>query len=795
MADDLIHKQEFAVRGLSTRNITFYPTKAQVVRDLNDISLKPGANEITIHGVTPTADDTSIKVDGKGSATITDMTVDLEPNREVYEDIYPSDSEDEESDEEEDTDSNIEDQLEATFGSEFTKINEAIQRNEAERSTAQGQLGMLEQYAKSLERERPADVKPCLEAYRREAQEAKSIIITTYLRSEELNKELAKAKKKLSKTEDNLLKEQKKRDKEKDKIAEKKERVRAEKQEAKRRLKEERAGFWPRKTFRVVVSIDAAYDTPASSRRGSIESLPTMKQPSTASDPYQISLSLSYITHSAYWMPRYDLSLNTPNASGSVIYRSEYCNSTSETWKDAKISLSTSEAAFSGVGETIPTLWPWNIQLAKKSGFNGGGGGDSNAFRSAQEKSGKREHVPTYANANEPRNSLFGLDNVGHQAPFNALKPQPHHIAAGERGGLFGGFGSNVNNNTYNSNTTGLFGAPAPGSQNAFGEGIAARTQNVQSRSLFGAGRIAQRRSVSADRGRKNAFQDVEAEVDAEEASNAEELAYMDEDDGATMVPQPPSLTTEEATWAEDGLTFSYEIPGLRTIAPSFTKRRFRIASIPFKSVELSHMLVPKLRAAAFLKARLHNSSTVTLLRGLAGITLDGTFLGNTHIPRCSAGERFNLSLGVDPSVQVTYAKPVVKRSSTGLFQKDENATYTRSCTIMNTKPGRAIEGTLLDQVPVSQDERLKSVIVRPVGLSEVGARPRPDGKGVTRDGKEETTTTTSGVAEKKWGKAVATLKEAGKVQWEFKIEAGKGAKFVLEYETKCPSGESIVAA
>lgn len=249
------------------------------------------------------------------------------------------------------------------------------------------------------------------------------------------------------------------------------------------------------------------------------------------------------------------------------------------------------------------------------------------------------------------------------------------------------------------------------------------------------------------------------------------------------------------------GPTFSYEIPGLRTISLSFTKRRFRIAAIPLKNINLSYMLVPKIRPTAFLKARLLNSSTVSLLRGHVGVTLDGSFLGNTTLPRCSASETFSLSLGVDPAVNVSYSKPVVKRSSTGmLFQKDENVTYTRTCTITNTKPTRAVEGALLDQVPVSQEEKFWTVIVRPAGLSEEGSA-RPDGKRVTKDGKADLSAVASAESSSSWkqvpawGKASAMLKPRGEVRWGFKIEPGKGARFVLEYETQCPNGEKVVAA
>lgn len=40
MAEENIHKQEFVVRNLQTRTVTLYPERAQIIRDINDITLK-----------------------------------------------------------------------------------------------------------------------------------------------------------------------------------------------------------------------------------------------------------------------------------------------------------------------------------------------------------------------------------------------------------------------------------------------------------------------------------------------------------------------------------------------------------------------------------------------------------------------------------------------------------------------------------------------------------------------------------------------------------------------------------
>lgn len=39
MAEPEILKQEFAIRNLPTQSVTLYPARAQVVRDIKDVSL------------------------------------------------------------------------------------------------------------------------------------------------------------------------------------------------------------------------------------------------------------------------------------------------------------------------------------------------------------------------------------------------------------------------------------------------------------------------------------------------------------------------------------------------------------------------------------------------------------------------------------------------------------------------------------------------------------------------------------------------------------------------------------
>jgi hypothetical protein len=427
-------------------------------------------------------------------------------------------------------------------------------------------------------------------------------------------------------------------------------------------------------------------------------------------------------------------------------------------------------------------------------------GGALQSYHEVRYKS--KYHPSTSKHASEPRHRLFGLTNDSSKAQQAQMAPPPsvgpqqqqHHQMMNQRvaaesqafsqqpwnqqsslmngsrqGNLFSNAGASARFGTLstvpNANSTGaLFGASNANQQGA----------------LFGACLQSRSNAVGFSGG---SSEGAEEEMECEEDMGS---GLFGDGDDSTVTPKPPSLSEPEASWSESGLTASYDIPGLRTIAPSHTKRRHRIASVPLSNITFSHIIIPKLRPAAFLKARICNSSSITLLKGPVGLTLDGSFLGNTTLPRCSAGNSFSLSLGVDPGINVSYAKPVVKRSQTGVFSKDNSGVYTRICTITNTKSNPALEGVILDQVPVSEDEWLRVEVLQPGGLYKEGDAVRA---GTPVVGGREGTKRGEG----KWGHAKAVMKKDGEVAWEVKVEPGRGARFVLEYEARWPGGDAVV--
>ncbi|KAK0112633.1 hypothetical protein ONS95_014372 [Cadophora gregata] len=800
MATDTPHKQEFRIRDLSTRSVLLFPSRAQVIRDIKNITLQPGANQIVIDGLAPLVDEHSIKVEGTGSATITDVTVDLLPNREVYEDVYPSDSEDEDDSESEDSDAEVDEMK--RINDRIKKLNVRLLDEQEKINSAANRLKICDNFGKSVETERPppADLDKLIAAYDTERKKIYRDHEAATCAVEDVREEIRKTEKEKMKLAKALVKANEKAEKEKSKEREKKLRKKAETAKEKQRIRAERESFWPKKVYCITINLEPSSLTPGSSRRSSIDgdtvvNLATsdFHEPSNAPlKTGEISLSLSYITHGAYWAPRYDLSLNTVKCTGVLEYGAELKNTTSETWRDAKVILSTSQTTFSGLSETIPILLPWHVRLEK-----GARNADSSLFSQHELQAKQKEWSQTKGDSNQkPRWELFGRDDSSRNA---ILAQQNQQVAAKKSARL--NQAQNMLSRTSHAMPQ-MFGSaqaavPPPPGGALFSAVSRARGHDIQSEAYD-------------SRGGSRFLREEKEEEDDSDGDMG--YALFDE-----ATPAPKSLTFEEGAWEETGMTTTYDVPGTKTLSPNNSTIKHKIAKIDFKNIIFSHIVVGKLRQVAFLKARLRNTSKITLLKGPLGLTLDGSFLGQASFPRCSAGESFSLPLGVDPAINIAYPKPTVRRSQTGIFSKEDSNVFTRTVVITNTKHNAPVELTVLDQVPVSEDERLKIEIASPRGL-KIGGEPVRAGQsafagpvtavasssgsvrgaGTAKDVRASVYGTDGNGKEAaqnggKWGSAVATTKKGGEVVWNVKLNPGQGVRLVLEYEATFPGGERVV--
>ena len=478
--------------------------------------------------------------------------VELIRNPDNYEDIYPESEDDAEESEDPQSESDSESDATKALAERKKRNDDLMMEADDEKKAAASRLAMLESYGRSFEQNRPSDLKGCISAYSDERKKVFEMYKNNEDRIENLKKKRVQILKRQAKDSKLSMKKMEKASKEKLKKLEKKQKLHQERLSAKRRLKEQRVQFWPRKVYRVILTLDTISElTPASSRRGSTNSLAKPVWESPSGEACQISLSVSYITHSAYWSPKYDLSLDTLTSSGLIIYRAEYCNTTSETWNEAQIVLSTSQTVFQGLGEPIPTMLPWHIRLSKRPSRTEDS--TSGALMSHYETANRRGGpVNVSSNTTEPRHVLFGLNGVSLAPQQVAFMGQHQYIKNMQRqqqaqqqhvqrqavqqqtkstpAGLFGSF-------TVNPNVANLNSSPAPpNAENPEGNRA---LQDYQMQMML----LEQQNQKRSHRARQE--QMLSASEDDDE--------IYDDLNAETIVPDLPTLDAPESEWNESG--------------------------------------------------------------------------------------------------------------------------------------------------------------------------------------------------------------------------------------------------
>jgi hypothetical protein len=742
-------------------------------------------------------DEHSIKVDGTGSAIITDIKVELLPNRDIFQEIYPdsdSDSDKEESEEDADDHDTRNAALEEVR-EELVGLDDQRKRAKEALASAESRLKFLDAHGSSIDAKSNVDIVAGMETYRTEREKVFQDHMAGIARDRDVAKAIAKVRLEEARLLKLQAKEEKKAAKEKAKLRRARERVKEkqrrrdeEQNKEKARIRKEREQFWPRSCYTVRISLDAGADyTPGSSRRSSIASaadvqLVSDKAPKgdEAAATMACDLTLSYVTSSAFWAPSYDLTLSSTTNTAMLSFDASLTNMTSETWANSKVILSTSQASFSGLQDDTPVLVPWRLKIYGRNHvpFDG-----QDIAHSQEERTQKQvRHAAQNAVAeHKSRAGLFGVSQPLQQLQpqFNNGSMQPQQQmqmqqmlqftqqraqaqaqaqaqaanAARPQASLFG----SANNANIAPTGSSLFGSTAPAPPTgSFGRSARSRETGTQDEAVRD--------------GLSNSNYGMEPGREDDEA------------DAQTMLDPTPEITYEDSAFEETGLTATYDLPHLKTLQPSSSVSKQRVARISFTNVTFARTVVAKYKPAAYLRARLRNTSKLTLLKGPTGLTLDGSFLGRSTLPRCSAGDTFNIPLGVDPAIKVAYPKPDIARSTTGVFSKGENSVYTRTITLINTRAtaGTPVGVTVLDQVPVSEDERLRVEVLQPAG-TQGGTRIVTAGV-PGKPGKEES----------EWGRATASLKKAGEVEWAVVLNAGKSVKLLLQYEVAFPTGERV---
>lgn len=160
-----------------------------------------------------------------------------------------------------------------------------------------------------------------------------------------------------------------------------------------------------------------------------------------------------------------------------------------------------------------------------------------------------------------------------------------------------------------------------------------------------------------------------------------------------------------------------------------------------------------------------------------------------------SPQETFSASLGVDPSVRVTY-HPLSRKTKTysgslgsllALQNKMDVTSHVQKVTIKNTRGTRVSPLIVRNHVPVSVDSALKVVVNEPKELGEARDRKEVNvAAGVT------VRWAYRGQGEGETGGG-AGVEEEGVVEWVCDLDAGRSIDLTLAYDLILPAGQAWV--
>jgi len=139
---------------------------------------------------------------------------------------------------------------------------------------------------------------------------------------------------------------------------------------------------------------------------------------------------------------------------------------------------------------------------------------------------------------------------------------------------------------------------------------------------------------------------------------------------------------------------------------------------------QMVHYAVPSVSPHVYIQAKTKNSSQYPLLASdNVSIYLDGNFISKSSLKQTSAGESFQIFVGVDPAVKVEYLPVRKEEYRKGWVSGSEVKKFSHATILHNTKSS-AIRIILAESLPRSTNEKIA------IELLEPAANALTEGKG-----------------------------------------------------------------
>jgi uncharacterized protein (TIGR02231 family) len=240
----------------------------------------------------------------------------------------------------------------------------------------------------------------------------------------------------------------------------------------------------------------------------------------------------------------------------------------------------------------------------------------------------------------------------------------------------------------------------------------------------------------------------------ADESNTVERTKSKRKEDKLSAPSKPMAVLTAQAESSNTSQT--YGILRSCTVDSDNKPHKVTISAINL-TASFVYTTIPKLAPSAYLKAHTTNSSNFQLLAGPMNVFSDNFFIASTELKATSPGGEFDVFLGVDPGVKVEFKPVKVKEGKAGMIKKSKTENTSHKIVITNNK-AQQIEISVFEQVPLSEDDKVKVKIIKP-------------------DLKESNE---------------AVLNEFNNLKWNVKLDPQAKKKIELEYQVDFPVDNNL---
>ena len=164
-------------------------------------------------------------------------------------------------------------------------------------------------------------------------------------------------------------------------------------------------------------------------------------------------------------------------------------------------------------------------------------------------------------------------------------------------------------------------------------------------------------------------------------------------------------------------ISTTFEINTKNTIPSDNSTHKVTIA-INNLPIDFSYTSIPKVLEKVYVKGKAANKNDYPLLEGEINIFVDNDFVNRTFLNTVVPTDTLELALGIDESIK---CEKILKNKfveSKGLFDGSKMITYDYEIKITNNRK-TAEDISILDQLPISRNEKIKTELLIPKDLAE----------------------------------------------------------------------------